>query len=146
MEDVSGTGTTLTIASSITYPMGITISRWADDSDPFDVQESQLAEYGMGLNGDLVINRKPTGTELVVAVIPGTEEEIALSAIAEAARISKDKISYHEIITATINYPDGTSRVFKNGTIIAAPMATGISNNGRKKTKLFRFVFEGIVA
>lgn len=145
MKDVSGIGLKITIIASITYPMGITVTSFSDDSDPFDVPESALAEYGMGLNGDLVINRRPSAPEFTVAVIPGSEEDIALTRLAEANRVSRNKIGYMDEITATVELPNGDLVTFTGGAIVAAPLVTGVSGNGRQKTKLFKFVFEGRV-
>lgn len=146
MKDVSGVGLKIVIRASISYPMGIVVTAFSDDSDPFDVPESVLAEYGMGLNGDLVVNRRITPIEFTVAVIPGTDEDVALTTLAEANRVSRNKVSYKDSISASVEMPDGSMKVFRDGVIVAAPVLTGVAGNGRQKTKLFKFVFEGQVA
>ena len=49
MQDVSGTGLSLRVIASKTYPVGILCTAFADDTDPLDFPEQTITEFGMGL-------------------------------------------------------------------------------------------------
>lgn len=145
-QDVSASGIKITVVAIPTYPFGITITSFADDADPLDSPELTMADWQMDLNGNLVINRHPTPIEINIATIPGTDEERALSNLLDANRVAKNKVSYQDHITLTVQYPDGLTRVLTNGAIVAGSVITGVSSNGRLKTKNFKFVFESKVS
>lgn len=145
-QDVSASGIKITVIAIPTYPFGITITSFSDDADPLDSPELNTAEFTMGLNGDLILNRHPTPIEVNLSVIPGTDEERALSNLLDANRVAKNKVSYQDHITLTVQYPDGLTKVLTNGAIVAGSVLTGVSSNGRLKTKAFKFVFESKVS
>lgn len=145
-QDVSASGIKITVIAIPTYPFGITITSFSDDADPLDSPELNMADFTMGLNGDLILNRHPTPIEINLSVIPGTDEERALSNLLDANRVAKNKVSYQDSITLTVQYPDGLTKVLTNGAIVAGSVVTGVSSNGRLKTKAFKFVFESKVS
>ena len=139
MQDISGTGLSILIKASVTYPNGVLCTAFPDDTDPFDFPEVTIAEYGMGLNGDLVTWSSPQPLQFSLSLIPGTPEEIAMAFLLEANRVAKNKQSAKDIITIVANYPDGTTKTLTPGKII------GIASGGRIKTPTYNFVFENKV-
>lgn len=146
MQDVSASGIKITVIAIPTYPFGITISSFSDDTDPLDIPELQNAEATMGLNGDLIINRYPKPIEINISTIPGTPEAVALMNLLDANRVAKNKVAYQDHITLTVQYPDGTTKVLTNGAIVGGTVMSGVSSNGRLKTLVFKFVFESKVS
>ena len=142
MEDVSGTGVEITVIASQTFPIGIKVSAFADDADPLDSPELQIAEWGMGVNGDLVVWRTPKPIELTLNVIPNTEEDRNLSILYDANRVAKGKVSTKDIITLIAKYPDGTTKMLTKGAIVSGMPLNSIASSGKTKSKPFKFVFE----
>lgn len=142
MKDVSGTGLSILVKASKTYPQGILCTCFADDTDPLDYPEVTITEYGMGLNGDLITWTSPQALPFSISLVPGTEEEIALDFLLEANRAAKGKKSAKDVITIVVNYPDGTRKVLKNGKIVSGLFGKGVASGGRIKTPTYRFVFE----
>ena len=145
MQDVSGTGLSLTVSASGTYPSGFICKAFADDSDPLDFPELQITEYVMGLNGDLVVWSAPKPLEVSISVIPGTDEENYLDFLFEANRVAKGKRSNKDVITFIANYPDGTRKVLAPGRITKGLPGNSVASGGRIKTKKYSFVFENKV-
>lgn len=145
MKDVSGTGLSILVKASNTYPQGILCTCFADDSDPMDFPEVTITEYGMGLNGDLITWTSPQALPFSISLVPGTEEEIAMDFLLEANRAAKGKKSAKDVITIVANYPDGTRKTLKNGKIISGLPGKGVTSGGRIKTPTYGFVFENKV-
>lgn len=140
--DISGTGFKINLIASNTFPSGVTISQFADDGDPFDTPAIQIADKAMGLNGDMVTWSTPVPLEVTINVIPDSEDDANLSALAEANRVSKGKSSARDVITAVAIYPSGKVRTFSQGKLTNAVPANSIASAGRLKTKPYTFAFE----
>lgn len=142
MQDVSGTGIEVTVVASLTFPVGIKVSAFADDADPLDTPELQIAEWGMGVNGDLVIWRTPKAVEVTLNVIPDTEEDRNLAILYDANRVAKGKVSSRDMITLIAKYPDGTTKMLTKGAIVSGMPLNSIASSGKTKSKPYKFVFE----
>jgi len=101
MENISGFGLVVSILASNSFPVGLLISDFADDSDPFDFPVLQIGDSGMGLNGDLVVWQKPNPIKVTLNVIPGSFSDINLAILLEANRTGKNKSSARDVITMT---------------------------------------------
>lgn len=143
MQDISGFGIRVTIVGSVTFPQGFTVTQFADDGDPIDTPQQQIMDKAMGLNGDMVAWSKANPIMANVSVIPDTDDDRNLSALAEANRVGRGKTSARDIITMTVIYPDGSTNTLNNGKLTDAPLSTSIASAGRKKTKVYNFAFEG---
>jgi len=142
MEDISGFGLQVLVIGSVTYPSGIVVTQFADDADPFDIPPLKLMDTGMGLNGDMVAWSTATPLEVVLNVIPGSENDDDLSHLAEANRVGKGKNSARDVISLVAVYPDGKTRTLKNGKLVMAALGKSISSAHRTKSKAFTFRFE----
>ena len=142
MQDVSGTGIKVKIIALPTFPVGIDVSAFADDADPLDTPELQIAEWGMGVNGDMVIWRAPKPIEITLNVIPNTEEDLNLAILFDSNRVAKNKISTKDNVTMIVSYPDGTVKTLANGAIVQAMPMNSIASNAKTKSKPYKFVFE----
>ena len=142
MVDVSGTGIEVTVIAAPTYPTGIKVSAFADDADPLDLPELQIAEWAMGVNGDLVVWRAPKPIEITLNVIPDTDEDKNLAILFDANRVSKNKLSVKDVVTLVVKYPNGTVKMLSNGAIVSGMPMNSIASSGKTKSKPYKFVFE----
>lgn len=145
MNNASITGLSIFLVATPTYPAGITLTQFADDSDPLDVDNTEIAGYGVGLNGDLVVHDKPSAIPMRVALIPGSEDHQKLNRIWEVNRTTKNKLSVQDRIQAVVRYPDGETVSLTEGYMLSGPPLTGGNAEGKKKTPVYGFVFEGRV-
>lgn len=144
-EDISGYGLELNIIASGTFPVGFTVTEFADDADPFDTPEIQLADKAMGLNGDLITWNTPNPIEVTINVIPGSDDDINLSILAEANRSGKGKRAVLDKITMSRTFPGESPLILTNGKMLSAIPVTGVASSGRKKSKPYTFAFENKV-
>lgn len=142
-QDISGFGLVITIRASVTYPIGLIVQDFADDSDPFDAPVMTVAEAAMGLNGDLVKWSKPEAIPVNISVIPGSPSDIGLRVLLDQNRVSKGKTSARDIITAIAVYPNGQIVRMSNGIIASGPIANSVASAGRLKSNTYGFLFEG---
>lgn len=143
--DISGFGASVVVVASNTFPAGLPITQFADDSDPVDMPSIQIADKAMGLNGDLLTWSKANPLPLTISVVPGSEDDVALGIIAEANRVGQGKTSAADIITLTVAYPDGSFITFSQGKITDAPFGKSIASAGRMKSKTYVFTFQNKV-
>lgn len=141
-QDISGQGLEINLLASNTFPLGIVISQFADDADPLDIADIQIAETAMGLNGDLVAWNIANPIPLITNLIPGSDDDVNMAILAEANRVGRGKTSAKDKITANILYPDGRIITLTDGRITNAPATDSVAGAGRKKSKTYTFAFE----
>lgn len=141
--NLSASGIRIELIAVPTLPYGVTITEFTDDADPLSAAQLQLGDFTVGINGDLILNHKPAGIQVDINVIPDSDADRALESLLDANRVAKNKVSYQDVITMTVVYPSGITKVLNNGAIVAGTPLTGVSSQGRLKTKTYSFVFEG---
>jgi len=142
MENISGFGLSVNIIASNTYPVGFTVTQFADDADPFDLPSIQIADSAMGLNGDLITWSKANPIKVTLSVVPGGIDDINLSILLEANRVGRGKVGADDTLTLTALYPDGRFINLTQGTITDGMPANSVSSAGRLKSKAYSFSFE----
>lgn len=140
--NVSGFSTVVSIIADRTFPVGFTVTQLADDADPLDFASVRIADTAMGVNGDLLAWSRAATLPMVLNVIPGSDDDLNLQILADANRVGQGKNAANDIITATVVYPDGTTRILNGGKMTDAQFGKGISSAGRLKTKSYAFSFE----
>jgi hypothetical protein len=78
---------------------------------------------------------------MVLNVVPGSEDDVALQILANQNRVGQGKTSARDFITATVAYPDGTIVIRTNGKITDSAFGQSVSSAGRLKTKSYAFSF-----
>jgi hypothetical protein len=141
-QNISGFGVVVNLVASTTFPVGITITQFADDSDPVDFGSVKIADTAMGLNGDLLRWARAVALPVVLNVVPGSDDDVNLGILADANRVGQGKVSAYDSITLTVVYPDGTTTTYTGGIITDAMFSKSISSAGRLKTKPYAFSFE----
>lgn len=142
--DTSGTGFTLTITASVTFPNGFQVSAFADDADPWDAPSLAIATPSMNVNGDLVVFSAPVPLTRTVNVIPGSEDDNNLSILYEANRVGKGKRSARDIITIVGAWPDGSTETLSSGKITDGMSGKSLASSNKIKSKSYGFAFESL--
>lgn len=143
-QDISGFGLKLWIIASSTFPAGFPVSQFADDGDPLDIPSLQIADTGMGINGDLVKWSKPAVVKVNISVIPGSTDDINLGILYDANRVARGKRGARDVITMTGIYGDGRTVVMTEGIITDGMPTDSVASAGRLKTKTYSFTFEDV--
>lgn len=145
MQDISGIGLKVNILATQTFPQGFEVTEFADDADPLSFPETQIADYGMGVNGDLVVWSRPVPLEVTLNVIPNTEADKNLTILLDMNRVAKGKVFVQDIVKLVATYPDGSQKILTNGKIVAGQVSNSVQSAGRLQTRSYRFVFENKV-
>lgn len=141
--DISGFGLRARLVASTTYPVGVSITRFADDTDPLDAPVVTAAEVAMGLNGDLVAWNSPNPRLVTLAVIPGSDEDRALAMLVEANTAARGRMPARDRITLTVIYPDGRQTTLSEGVVLTGSPILSVASAGRYKTRVYQYAFEG---
>jgi len=145
MFNISGFGLSVNLIASTTYPIGVQVTEFADDSDPLDVPSLQIGDVAMGLNGDLITWSKANPIKLTLNMIPDSTDDITLSILLAANRVGRGKTSARDNITMTIFYPNQNFITLANGVITDGVPFAPTANSGRLKTRSYAFSFETYV-
>lgn len=141
-QNISGFGLRVILRASNTFPVGLVLTQFADDTDPLDIATQQVSEAVLSLNGDLVNWSTANPVPMELSLIPGSEDDRNLAVLLNANRVSAGKASARDIISATISYPNGQVATLSIGKIIDGPMGIGVASAGRFKTRTYSFMFE----
>ena len=144
-QDISGFGSKVALNCSITFPAGIEITQFSDDSDPLDLASIEVADKAMGVNGDLITWAKANSIGMVLNVIPGSPNDVNLQILFDNNRPSQGKIVTADVINAVVTYPDGTVSSFGPGRLMAGMPGKSITGSGRLKTRSYVFAYQGKV-
>ena len=142
MQNISGFNLSMTILASNTFPFGLIINQWADDADPLDVPNLQIADSAMGLNGDLIVWSKANPLKLTLDVIAGSFSDLNLAILLEANRVGRGKIGARDVITMNILYPAGNFVILSYGVITDGLPFSKVQSSGRFSAKSYAFSFE----
>lgn len=142
--DISSTGLSLRVVASVSYPSGLTITEVADGTDPLDIPEVQLAESAMTANGTLVHWSAPKPIVVKIAVVPGSEDDIALQYLFDANRAAKGKRLAKDVVSLIGNYSDGGTVTVSSGHCTSYMPGRSATSAGRYKDSVYGFTFENI--
>jgi hypothetical protein len=146
MADVSGFGILLNLVASVTFPAGFGISQFDSEADPLDIPSLQIRDSSMGPNGDLISWSKANPIKPTISVIPDSDDDINLSILLEANRVSKGKVSAGDILTLSIIYPNNKTTTLSNGYITDGMVANAVASSGRIKVKTYIFAFQDVTS
>lgn len=144
MTDVTASGFTAVVKASKTFPNGLPLTFWADDTDPFDIPELVIAEAAMNLNGNLVTWTAPKPIPIKLALIPASEDDVNMQILFDANRAALGKRIARDVITITVSYPNGATATFSAGIMTTGMPALSPASAGRFKSQTYGFTFENI--
>lgn len=141
MIDVSGFGTGIAIVALQSFPMGFTLSQFADDQDPLTSKEVEPVGYEILYDGSVFAFDKGAPIEVVVSVISGSDDDINLKVLLQAKKSATSIIPLPDSTTMVITYPDGGRIILTNGSIFRGPLVDSVLQTGRRKSNSYTFVF-----
>lgn len=142
--DTSGTGFSLTIKASVTFPQGFPVTAFADDADPWDAPSLNIATPSMNVNGDLVVFSTPQVVLRTLNVIPGSEDDNNLSILYEANRVGKGKKSARDVITIVASWPDGSTETISGAKMTDGMSGKSLAANAKIKSRSYAFAGESL--
>ena len=141
MNDVSATGFSLHLRASVKFPSGFQLTAFADDADPFDLPVVTAAEVANDINGNMISWSTPTPQQIVINVLPGSEEDENLSILLEANIAKRGRRHAGDVITLVATYADGSTTIGRNGKILSGSRGKSVASAGRLKSKTYTFAF-----
>lgn len=142
MADISHTGSVIAItASNTTAGVPIPLTSFPKDVDPIEVNDIDIADAEVGVNGDLVSWSTVNPIDVSVSVIPATLDHEILALIHSQNRVEKFKYNIKDKITLTRLCPNGEMVTWHNGRMVSGAGATSFQSSGRIKTVTYKFRF-----
>lgn len=141
--DISGYGTTVDMIVPQLFPAGLTLTQFADNVNPVEFEDLEIAGRAMGLNGDLAFWIKPAPIDVTFSVLAETEDDNNLKSILNASRAIRGKPNLKIIIpSATITYPSGKVVNLAKGYMLSGPVSSTVESEGRFSSNRYKFTFE----
>ena len=144
MEEISVFGLAANIVASNTFPNGFVVTAFADDADPLNSGDLEVADTAMGPNGDGLTWSRPMMVDCSISVIPQSQDDLNLQALVDANRVAKGKSSARDIIGIVWTYPNGTTVTLSSGKLVSGPVVPSGTSGGRMKSKTYLFRFEQV--
>lgn len=146
MQDVSAVGIHIFLKASETFPNGFTLSAFPGDGDLGTTGETDIASSESGINGDLIWWKTATGVEVTIPVIPNTPEDVAMSSLFAANKVTKGRRAAKDVITMVATNPiTGVPTTYQNGYIRNGNPGLTYGGDGRIRTKNYGFTFESVL-
>lgn len=145
MINIGGAGSRVTIIAVPTFPQGFTVSELASDTDPIVIDDVEVNNTEVGVNGDVASWKRATTINLELSVIPKTESDTNLKILLNANRLAKNKVAINDDITLILTEADGTITTFSGGVIVSGPVADTIGSDSKIRTKTYRFTFSNVI-
>lgn len=144
-QDIGGVGSKVSIIAVPTFPQGFTITEFASDADPVVIEDIEVANTELGVNGDMVSWHRAVTIPVELNVIPNSEADKNLQILVATNRVAKNKVAISDDITMIVSYADGSIKTLTGGVIIAGNVASSITTEGKIRTKNYRFQFANII-
>jgi len=142
--EIGGFGLVVSLLASVTFPAGLVLEQFADDADPFDFPDLQIADIAMGLNGDLLTWSKAMPLVTQIALVPESDDDNNCAVLLAANRVGKNKSSAQDKITMIGKYPSGYTVTLSSGRMTNGSISNSIASAGRMKSKVYKFAFQNI--
>lgn len=140
-KDIGALGSSVTIIAVPTFPQGIVVRDFASDTDPWVVDDVEVTNTEVGVNGDVVSWHKATTLSAQLSVIPNGESDKNLQILVNANRGAKNKVATNDDITVIVASPDGTLETYTGGVITAGKIGKSFGSDGKIRTGTYSFVF-----
>ena len=140
-KDIGALGSSVTIIAVPTFPQGIVVKDFATDTDPLVVDDVEVTNTEVGVNGDVVSWHRATTIPVTLSVIPNGESDRNLQILVNANRGAKNKVATNDDITMIVASPDGTMETYTGGVIVSGKIGKSIGSDGKVRTGTYSFVF-----
>ena len=138
---ITATGVRITLIALPSFPVGLVLTQFADDTDAIDIPPIDITAVGMGLNGDMVTWKKATLITVNLGIIPSSDDDNNLALLLENNRAGRNKFSVEDDITLIVDYPDGIIATFAEGRLLSGMPSNSGTSDGREKSKVYSFAF-----
>lgn len=140
-KDIGALGSSITVIAVPTFPQGLVIRDFATDVDPWVVEDVEVTNTEVGVNGDVVSWHRATTIPAELSVIPNGESDRNLQILVNANRGAKNKVATNDDITVIVTSPDGTMETYTGGVITSGKIGKTFGSDGKVRTGQYRFVF-----
>lgn len=139
---VAAKGMVISLSTTITYPIGVTLTNFTDDIDPVDYEQNKIADTAKEVNGKLVMWSIANPNIVRIGALPGTPEAAILNILYIANKPTPYGFNLTDVVNMTILFPDLQSTTLTNGFLTAGPPGPGVATQQRKKSLVYEFSFE----
>lgn len=140
--DVTAAGSKITIVDLL-FPQGFVIDEASDDVALISVDNPTFATVAAGLNGHKISWNHASVYTITIGVIPNSQSDENLKAIARWTRIQQGNIANVDSIQAIFTERDGTKTVFADCTMTEGAICNSVTTEGRYETR--QYVLQGTV-
>ena len=140
MIDISGFGTGVTIIALQSFPMGFTVSEFADDKDAIVCEPMEAAAWDMLYDGTLFAYNKASPVQISLSLIPGSDDDINMKILLQGNVSSSGILPLPNTTSMVINYPSGLV-MLGNGVLYRGPLTDSVQATGRKSGNTYDFAF-----
>ena len=141
MADISGFGTGTYLFASNTYPAGIQLTEYSDDTDWIAFEQLTIAETGIAGNGELLSWASLNTINVNLSFFAGGDDDILMSVLGERNRAGRGKTSARDVITLVNVSPTGKITTYKDGRLTVIPPGDSVGNDTKTKTKVYGLQF-----
>jgi len=142
---IASTGIELLVQTPVTFPVGFTITEFADDGDSLTGDPLQIGDSAMNVNGKNVEWSTPTVVKKTVNLIAGSDSDKNMALLFDSNRIGPGKIITGETITWIVTYPSGDVLRLTGGSTREYDFGLDAMQTGRIKSKMYSVDFENAV-
>ena len=127
-----------------TFPVGILVSEFADDADPIDSQNIDIADSGIGVNGTLIKWTKTEVIPVTLNLLPNGDDDSNLKLLFDNNRFAEGRTVFDDEVTLTITYPDFKTTTLVGGLCKNFSPVRGAASTGRLKSRPYLFNFQDV--
>ena len=114
----------------------------SDQGEPVSVGRVPASQLDVDLNGNAVVSRQVSPIRLSLSLIPNSRSDRVLRAQVYVARSGKGAAALVELMK--LEYTNGTTVTYLDGTVSVGAVSPGISTEGRLAGGNYEFVFAGL--
>lgn len=133
--NISGTGAWAQVGAK-------TITEFADDNNPFEVEDLEVSGQGVNLQGTMVYWAKGALSKIKISVIPHSDSDEYLRTLLLRTKPTQNSTGIYDFQMTLMSGAGGKKRVFTGCVIMAGPPADGIASEGRLNSHTYTFVGE----
>lgn len=138
--DISHAGTIITMSASNTFPAPFPLTYFPDDTDPFSVDDLQIADGAMGTNGHEIYWATGNLASFTISVIPDSPDHLALATIFNDDALRRGKVPARNIITFNRVMPGGNVLRLSRAKMTSGTPFLGMASSGRLQTVSYTFM------
>ena len=139
--NLTATGTRVVIIADVSFPNGIVIEEFGKDGDPVDSPDLVVAQAKKDLNGNVYRTYLQNMIEKTINVSENTDAARALGTLLDNNNQSSGGEIAGDTVTCTTIYPDGSTEILFDGTILSGTPQKKMNSDGEFQNRSFTFTF-----